>query len=304
MAVAADDVRPTWSASVEALLLWRSPPPDRPLYFESADPTVVPLDAGTIAPGMAAGPRYRIDWSPRGDGAIEFNYFNVQSFGGSQSVASPSAGLEQADIVGFLFPDVTTAAAVSSAGIQSFEINRRRGLGGWEGDFLYGFRWVEWNDGLRITDTTVTGLATGSDLFTVNTTDSLYGAQIGLDLVLLGSRRDRAWVEGIGKTGLFYNRAVQHSFVDSVSTDQIVRSNAATTDLTSFFNELGFTGCLRLSDVWVARAGFTMFWLGNVTSAADQLSINNLYADEIVTGIYSRSTVFLYGLNLGLQAAW
>lgn len=301
---AGGDHRPVITGGVEALLLWRDGLPDRPLYFDSTDPAVVPLDAGGINPGMAAGPRYRIDWSPAGAGAIEFNYFNVQSFSGSRSVASPSAGLEQANIIGFLYPDVTSASAASSSGIKSFEVNRRRRLGGWEGDFLYGFRWVEWNDGLRITDTTVTGATTGSDLFTVNTTDSLYGGQAGLDLVLLGSRGDRAWVEGLGKAGIFYNRAVQHAFVDSVSTDQIVRSTAAAADLTSFFGELGFTGCVRLSENWVARTGFTMFWLGNVTAAADQLSANNLFADEIVSGIDTGASVFLYGINVGLEAAW
>ncbi len=301
---AGGDRRPTFSGGVEALLLWRDGLPDRPLYFESANPEIVPLDAGGIATGMAAGPRYRIDWSPDGVGAFEFNYFNVQSFSGSRSVASPSAGLEQDNIIGFLYPDVTAATAASSSGIQSFELNRRRQLGMFEGDFLYGFRWVEWHDGLRITDTTVTGLTTGSDLFTTDTISSLYGAQIGLDMVLLGSRRGQAWLEGIGKAGIYYDRAVQRSFVDSVSTDQIVRSTAATADLTSFFGELGFTGCLRLSDHWVARTGFTMFWLGNVAAAADQLSANNLYADEIVSGIRARDSVFLYGLNLGLEAGW
>lgn len=283
--VLADDVRPTWSATVEALMLWRSPPPGRPLYFDNMAPEVVPLDAGGIDTGMGAGPRYRIDWSPDGAQAFEVNYFNVQSFTGSRSVTSPSAGLEQANIIGFLYPDVTAATASSSAGIQSLEVNHRRQLGMFEGDFLSGFRWVEWNDGLQITDTTVTGVTTGSDLFTTNTTDSLYGVQLGLDLVLLGSRRGRAWIEGLGKAGIYYDRAVQHSFVDSVSTDQIIRSNAAAADLTSFMGELGFTGCVRLSDHWVARTGFTMFWLGNGTAAADQLSANNLYADEIITGI-------------------
>ncbi len=296
--------RPTFSGSVEALMLWRSSPPDRPLFFDNTSPSVVPLDAGNITTGMAAGPRYRIDWSPDGDGAFEFNYFNVQTFTGGRQAASPAGGLEQSDILGFNFPDVTSASVLSTAGIQSFELNRRRRLGGWEGDFLYGFRWVEWNDGLRITDTTVTGIGTGSDLFTANTTDSLYGGQIGLDLVLLGSRSDRAWIEGLGKAGIYYDRAVQHSFVNSVSTDQIIRGNAATADLTSFVGELGFTGCVRLSDHWVARTGFTMFWLGNVTAAADQLSANNLYASEIVTGIDSGASVFLYGLNVGLEASW
>ena len=296
--------RPAFTGSVEALLLWRNGLPDRPLYFDSADPATVPLDAAGIGTGMAAGPRYRIDWNRFDDGGLEFNYFNVQSFGGSRSASSPGGQLEQSDIFGFTFPDVTSATAASSSGIKSFELNRRRQLGSWEGDFLYGFRWVEWNDGLRITDTTLSGIATGADLFTANTTDSLYGAQLGLDLVLLGSRSNRAWIEGIAKAGIYYNLAVQRSFVDSAGTDQIVRSTAATADLTSFFGELGFTGCVRLSDHWVARTGFTMFWLGNGTAAADQLSVNNLFSDDVVTGIDNGSTVFLYGLNLGVEASW
>jgi hypothetical protein len=89
-----------------------------------------------------------------------------------------------------------------------------------------------------------------------------------------------------------------------VSTDQIVRGNAASVHTTSFVGELGFTGCVRLSEHWVARTGFTMFWLGNVSAAADQLSANNLFSQEIVSRIDTGAGVFLYGLNLGLEASW
>jgi len=68
--------------------------------------------------------------------------------------------------------------------------------------------------------------------------------------------------------------------------------------------ELGVTGCVRLSDHWVARTGFTMFWLGNVAAAADQLSPNNLFSREIVSRIDTGSNVFLYGVNVGLEAGW
>jgi hypothetical protein len=300
---AGNAARPTVTGSVEALMLWRSPSPDRPLYFETANPANVPLDAGGIGTAMAAGPRYAIEWSGDGERAIEVNYFSVGDFTGSALATSPGGGLEQADILGFSFPDVTAAAAVSAAAIQSFELNRRLPLDRFDGDFLYGFRWVEWSDGLAVADTTVTGAQTGADVFFSETISSLYGAQVGLDLVLLGSR-ERAWIEGVGKAGVYYDNAVQHSFVDSVSVSQITRSTAATADTTSFVGELGFTGCLRLSDHWVARTGFTMFWLGNVAAAADQLSANNLYSREIVSRIDTGANVFLYGLNLGLEAGW
>jgi len=303
-AIVAENPRPDVKVSVDALLLWRNSLSDRPLYFESTNPESVPLDTAGIGTSMAAGPRFRIDWNLFDDGGLEFNYFNVDSIGGSSSVQSPGGGLEQANIFGFRFPDVTSAVAAASSGIKSFELNHRHRLPVREGDFLYGFRWVQWNDGLRIQDTTISGLTTGTDLFTANTTDSLYGAQVGLDMVVLGSRSNLFWVEGIGKTGIYYNRAVQHSFADSVSTDQVTRSTAAAADLTSFFGELGFTGCVRISDHWVARTGLTMFWLGNVTAAGDQLSVNNLYSDKTVSGIDNGASVFLYGINLGLEASW
>ena len=295
--------RPTLTGSIEALMLWRSGLADRPLFFGGPPPDAG-LNASDVATGMAAGPRYRIDWSPGGEGALEFNYFKVESFSGSRGLTAAVGNLEQAEIFGFSFPDVAAAAAAASSGITSFEVNRRLPLGGIEGDFLYGFRWVEWNDGLAVADRTVTGSQSGRDLFLAKTIDSLYGAQLGLDAVVAGSRSGRSWVEGVGKAGIYYDRAVQHSLVDSVSTDQVIRSTAATADLTSFFGELGFTGCLRLSDHWVARTGFTMFWLGNVTDAASQFSANNLFSDEIQSGIDTGASVFLYGINLGLEAAW
>lgn len=298
-----EERRPIASGSAEALLLWRGPLPDRPLYFNSSDPSVVPLDAGDVPTSMAAGPRFRIDLSPSEEGGWEFNYFNIQAFSGGRNALSPAGDLEQDYIFGFLFPDVTAAQAVATSGIQSFELNRRKSLMGFDGDFLYGFRWVEWNDRLTVTDTTVTGTLTGSDLFIANTYDSLYGGQIGLDMLLLGDRKS-AWIEGLGKAGVYYNHASQSSFADSISTSQIRRSTSAAADLTSFFGELGFTGCYRMTDNWTARLGFTMFWLGNGTAAADQFYANNLFSTQVESGINNGATVFLYGVNLGVQAAW
>jgi hypothetical protein len=87
---AAEAGRPPVSATVEALLLWRDSPAARPLYIRRGADAGVALDSGEIGTGMAAGPRFRIDWSANGTDTIKFNYFNVQSFGGSRSAVSPS----------------------------------------------------------------------------------------------------------------------------------------------------------------------------------------------------------------------
>jgi len=76
--------------------------------------------------------------------------------------------------------DVAAGAASASA-IKSFELNRRLPLGRFDGDFLYGFRWVEWNDGFGAVDVTETGAQTGADVFLSETVSSLYGAQVGLE---------------------------------------------------------------------------------------------------------------------------
>jgi hypothetical protein len=47
-----------------------------------------------------------------------------------------------------------------------------------------------------------------------------------------------------------------------------------------------------------------MFWLGNVAAAADQFLANNLFSREVVSRIDTGANVFLYGLNLGLEAGW
>ena len=115
---------------------------------------------------------------------------------------------------------------------------------------------------------------------------------------------EKGAITGGRSAGVYGTTVVQDTALESVSVSQITRSTAATADTTSFVGELGFTGCLRLSDHWVARTGFTMFWLGNVAAAADQLSANNLYSQDIVSRIDTGANVFLYGLNLGLEAGW
>ena len=281
-----------WAFRTDALLLWRDAPPAAPLYFDATTGATA-LSPSDIDPAMAAGPRYALFWSPDGVRSIEANYFRVQSWSGDTGATS-RGNLEQNDVYGFNLAGIDSVSMASSSSVQSFELNARHRAGD-RVTWLAGFRRVEWNDALTTLESANSGANVNA--FSTETIDNLYGGQAGIDMVIL--RQGALRVEGVGKAGVYYDSAARQRS-SLVSNTFSAASVSAADDRVAFVGELGLTGVYDVTSRLSLRAGYTMFWLGNVTAAADQVQANDLFGAGPGV-IRDGASVFLNGITLGLE---
>lgn len=302
---------PLWSGRTEALLLWRSAPQGLPLFNNfNGVPQGVALDASDFVSGMAAGPRFTLFRHTGDDGAFEFNYFRVQSFQANESLPETQGGYQLADLNQGIFccPTIDPFNSVSgglSSGFQSFELNRRLPTEG-RLQWLAGFRWVQWNEQIGIDGVFA---APGNPIqgYRTATNNDLYGLQIGADSILYGLGGPFR-IEGIGKSGVYYNQAGQASsktYSGDIFVPPYDLSNRSGTARTAFVGEIGATAVYDLSDWLTVRAGYAAFWLGGLALGSNQFDDQCICPlDPIRAVTDTGGSVFVHGLTLGLEGRW
>jgi hypothetical protein len=300
----ADRCCPTWEAQVDALFLWQGNLSSRPLFTDSATGATA-LDANQLYAPAAIAPRYSLTYNRDQCRAIEVNYFQVWGFNGQELLgpqvdALGDGAFEQANLVNPPFNSVAGAHVTTSARIQSLEVNLRKTDGGMI-QWISGFRWLEWGQQLNIDDAIVQGGAlVGGDIIDVNTLNSLYGWQWGGDMMLWNAGR---WlrVNAIGKAGVYYNhQAAQNTYYNDYFDPEA--NFAGADDTVSFVGETGINASFALTNWLSWRAGYTCFWLGGVATPDRQLGLTSV-ADG-TTSINTNGSVFLHGVNTGLEARW
>jgi hypothetical protein len=298
-----DNCCPTWEAQVDALFLWQGNIPSRPLYVDSLTNATV-LDANQLYAPAAIAPRYSLTYHRDDCRAIEVNYFQVWGFNAQQVVGpqtdpAGTGAFASNNLVGPDYNEVSGALATSSANIQSLEVNLRRTDGGMI-EWISGFRWLEWGQNLSFIDSITQGdTLAGGDFASIDTLNNLYGWQLGGDMMLWNAGR---WlrVNGIAKAGVYYNhQAAQNTYYTDFFTDAAA---ASSNDTVSFVGETGINASLALTNWLSWRAGYTCFWLGGVATPARQLGLTNI--DTNTTSVNTNGSVFLHGVNTGLEARW
>ncbi|MFM7138088.1 MAG: hypothetical protein ACKO1M_13620, partial [Planctomycetota bacterium] len=144
---------PRWTGQIDVLMLWRGNIPATPLYVidNPADPRTV-LSANQLLTDMAVGPRGALMLHIDDCEAIEANYFNVGSIGGTQEFVAPLPTQYAWDaLAGISVGAINDGTVMTNGFIQSFELNWRRKTHP-SVTWLAGFRWVEWNETLSITN--------------------------------------------------------------------------------------------------------------------------------------------------------
>lgn len=282
--------------TVDALMLWQGNVASRPLFLTNTVPPTTALDVNQIDAPVAVGPRVGLILNLTKCHGIEANWFQVEPFSGTQVLAPGASQYAMNDLAGLTASDIDSAVGTTSAAFKSFELNwRRRTCTPFT--WLTGFRWVEWDQRLGIvnnyTDATVDPPVTGTDTVAVATGNNLFGGQVGLDALLWNTGR---WVtvNGIAKAGAFYNyQAFQRTDVLGRSE---VSAYPAPNSGTAFVGEVGVNGTVQICR-WLAwRAGYNFFWLSGVAVPASQLSAPNQ--------LNLAGSVFLHGVNTGLEARW
>ena len=293
---------PRWTGQADVLLLWQGNVPATPLLTLQDPPNSVLLNGSQIPYVMGTGPRVALMFNIDKCSAIEANYFNAGNFSASRSIVAPAAGqMAWAALGNYNVGNIDDAAVSTSGRIQSLELNWRR-YNGRSFTWLAGFRWIEWNDSLAMTDNWNDGTGAGIDTLNANTSNDLYGGQIGADAVLL-TLFDTIRFNGVAKAGVYGNPNA--SATTTVGGDRIVPATyTATGSSTGFFGELGINGSIRLTEHLFWRAGYNFFWISGVATSLNQLQAVDLAAAPPVGPINLGGSVFLQGVNTGIELVW
>ena len=298
---------PRWVTTIDLMMLWQNNISSRVLYNQaltSAPGLVGPpaLNANDAQTAMALGPRIGTIFNLDNVYAIEGNYFQAGMFSGdatSLPIANPPWDmLQENNFNGQNYNPVDSAQLFTTSFIQSAELNWRRRTCTpitWIG----GFRWVEWNQQMNITE-----YAGGQQVgfFNTATGNNLYGGQGGVDIALWNDNNGPVKVNAVGKAGVFYNNAFQRSFSDTGGLSQY----SAIADQTAFFGEFGVNSSVRLTSWLSWRLGYSLFWLSGVAVPASQLSTTNQPDPNgnpnNITTINTNGSALIQGVTTGLEA--
>ena len=249
--------------------------------------------------GIDAGLIYNINC----DRGIEARYLWIDDFDGRAAFDVP-VGTNNVNTTPqsyFIGTAGTTADFHYLSKLQTVELNMRRHFCRY--DFLYGFRYVDFHESLR-------GVYTQRPLTETNTwgTDrnDMYGAQMGIDGVILGSPCGPR-IEGIGKAGIYYNNIHTNFEARFFNTPgQSAYANAASSTA-AFLGEIGLTAVYPINCHWSALAGYQMMWLSGVAVAGDQVPATGNFNNTngvVASRVDADACVFLHGINVGMEARW
>lgn len=285
--------------SADALMLWQGNVASRPLFTDPAAEMSV-LNVDQIRPPVSVGPRLDLILNITQCHGIEANWFDVQNFEGTREIPQGMSQYAMNNIAGMTFADIDTAVIGQTAAFKSFELNwRRRTCTPFT--WLAGFRWAEWDQSLTTLDTyTDVTAASGVDAASVVTGNNLWGGQVGVD-ALLWNTGGRLTFNGVAKAGAFYNyQAFQRT---ELLGDRQFGNFSAAANGTAFLGEVGVNGTVQICSWLYWRAGYNFFWLSGVAVPAAQLSITN-QPEPPTTALNHAGSVFLHGVNTGLEARW
>lgn len=293
------DVEPRLVGQVDALFLWQGAIPSRSLYVSDIEPFDTVLDADQGQTPVSVGTRYNLQMNLDCTYAFEGNYFSVYGFEGEQSTPYSDGLYAMDNLAGLDYGDIEWARFRTSGSIQSAEFNWRRKTCS-PVTWLAGFRWVEWNQGLRIVDIYQGFDGPANDIVNTQTGNDLYGGQIGADLMLWNRWQD-VKVNGIGKAGVFYNQAYSRT---NVPTELQPIDGDAEADQTALFAEVGANATVKLTHWLSWRFGYSVFWLSGVATPVDQLDRVGQAPPLEQPRINTNGSVLLHGATTGLEARW
>lgn len=296
-----------WTGRVDALILSRNAPGNRPLYTFNPGTAGNALNANQLESIASVGPRVSLFHRDNCGTAWEGTYLYSGAFVANQNLALLPGGYLTAPpgISGntstALGLDTVSARLTSS--LQSAELNRRWNLGPCS-QFLAGFRWFNWQENLTLADSFGAGTVNaGQDLYNTDTYNNLYGGQIGLDTLLWQPSRHFR-LEGLLKAGAYYNSASQSSTYQTTGFENSVNVGLSPATC-SFAGELGLTGVVPINCNLDFRFGYFGLWLTSIAQPTNQLSGQSLApGDQTAGSLVTNGNVVLQGLSLGLEGRW
>ena len=165
-------------------------------------------------------------------------------------------------------------------------------------EWIYGLRYLRVDELLTVSGERdeVGGTETGT--YEVRASNDLYGPQFGLRL----RHCCGPWsVEGTGKVAVFGNDA-STSQVLTDFPNFVLRDVSASDGDVAFLGELNLSLIRQVSNHWFVRGGYNLIWIDGIALAPDQLDFT--LASTSGTSIDTGNTMFLHGVNLGIEGRW
>ncbi|WP_425617569.1 BBP7 family outer membrane beta-barrel protein [Anatilimnocola sp. NA78] len=284
-----------WYIRIEALFLQRSQGFTGQTLVESdVGAPLLSSDAFSynFEPGVSALIGHRVSCVA----AWELSYFGAQEWSGTESVSSLN-NLDLPDPIGAFADDFNNANSIAvtyRSHLHNAEVNYLRDHAGIA--WLIGFRYLNWDENLNF-------LATDNDAdvsnYEIGASNNLIGAQIGARTVY----HARWWQwELTGKAGVFGNNVNQKQTLGDDDNAIVVRNVSVQETGGSFVGDFNISGHCQLNDIWRVRAGYNLLFVTGLALAPDQIDFTN--APLSGTVVDRSGTVFLHGLNVGLEAVW
>lgn len=313
-----------WAWQADALVLWRSAPRNRPLLsvvnpattsFASTALNANQLQSDPVAAGRLG--LLRRDACGR---AIEGVYLWAGNFyaDGGVTPVRHGYGSSPPGVFGNRFgPEPATALDSGStsliANLQTAEINLREPIWADYIQFLIGFRWLQWNETLRLHDSFSSPPAaapvtlTGNDYFQTECFNNLYGGQIGLDGILYQAISGLR-IDGLVKAGAFYNDAFQRSAYSQAANNTVLFSSqnrSESPDGAAFVGEVGLTAIIPIHRNLDFRLGYFGLWIESLAQPSNQLGAQSISPTaQPASALDLTGGVVIQGVNLGLEGRW
>ncbi|HEY5312467.1 MAG TPA: BBP7 family outer membrane beta-barrel protein [Pirellulales bacterium] len=239
--------------------------------------------------------------------AFEVTYLGLQNNVASSTVTGTAADLFLAgDLASTAtaFSNANTVSAVDATMLQSLEFNYVATTIFERVSLIGGFRYFDVKDSLALDSNSATingGPGNGSGSLTMNTLNQLYGGQGGF---LVRQNLDLFTIELSSKAGVYENYATQAQFLDNNGT--VLRNGFGSRHTSAFVGDIGLSGVYHFSNFVALRAGYNVIFIDNLALSPDQINLSGSSPNGAITsagnGINHDGNLFLYGVNLGLDA--
>ena len=303
---------PNVYGEVEGLFLTRSPGhPERTILID-----------GNTQQTLLSSSDLNFDWSPGvralfgfrlcGCWGVEFGYFGLFNARASEDFVQPNPNVDvtlpgDLGVASNVFHDGVRVRVDYVSRLQGAEVNfpycccweccdgGRAGSTEW----FAGFRYLSLREHLRISGERTVAQLPETGFYETESRNDLFGAQLGARIRrCLGQF---SW-EATGKAGIFGNQAGQEQVFIDFPNFPLRPQTSASGGSTAFVGELNLTGIYQLNRVWALRAGYNLMWIEGVALAPDQLDFT--FTSTSGTGLNRSGSLFLHGVNVGLEARW
>lgn len=299
---------------LDSIILWRNAPRYRPIFDSANGP--VALNASGLQSDVLVAPRLALIHTDSCGRGLEMAYLYAGNFYSNRSVPTVPEGYVTSPpgIYGNTWGAAGTALNRGSAtlvgNLQSVEVNGRKQFLNPQTSFLTGFRWLQWNESLLITDRfndPTDPTITGVDSYSTACFNNLFGGQIGFDGVLLSTSKNIRF-DGLIKAGAYYNAAAQRSTYRYTTTEPFGFATSHRNDwpaACSFVGEIGITAVVPLHRNLDLRCGYFGLWLEGLAQPTNQLSRQTLTQFDPPSGtLDTTGGLVLQGVTLGLEGRW